>query len=77
MNDSGQLDLVALLRDHLARAEDALVNMEDDLNPQIDANPDDKLLMEVLDVASDARESLRELSDLLDTMERRDQEELP
>src|SRR5579859_251766 len=74
MNSSGQLDVVDLLREQQVAADDALTSIEDQLNIQIDANPDDKLLMEMLDVLSDTRESLMELRDLLDTMQRRDEE---
>ncbi|HEX8917720.1 MAG TPA: hypothetical protein VF898_04415 [Chloroflexota bacterium] len=74
MNSSGQLDVVDLLREQQVTADDALASIEDQLNVQIDANPDDKLLMEMLDIVSDARESLMELRDLFDTVERRDQE---
>jgi hypothetical protein len=77
MVESGQLDLVALLSEHQNTAENALSALEDALNPQIDANPNDKLLMEMLDVVTDARESLVELRELLDTMERRDEREVP
>ena len=77
MVESGQLDLVALLSEHQNAAENALSALEDALNPQIDANPNDKLLMEMLDVVTDARESLAELRELLDTVERRDEREVP
>lgn len=77
MTDSGQLDLVEVLRDQADAATDTLTNLEETLNPQIDANPNDKLLMEMLGVVSDARESLDELRELLGTMETRDREELP
>lgn len=76
MDDSGQLDLVDLLREHADNAQASLTNVEDALNPEIDANPDDKLLMEMLDVVTDAQEALREFRDLLDTMQQRDEEEL-
>lgn len=72
MTESGQLDLVALLSDHASNADNALTALEDALNPQIDANPNDKLLMEMLDVVSDAQESVQELRDLLQRMEQRD-----
>jgi hypothetical protein len=77
MDESGQLDLVALLSEQQDTAENALSALEDALNLQIDANPNDKLLMEMLDVVTDARESLVELRELLDTMERRDEREVP
>lgn len=77
MTESGQLDVVALLREHASTADDGLTSLETALNLQIDANPNDKLLMEMLDVVTDAEESLKELQDLLDTMERRDLEEVP
>jgi hypothetical protein len=77
MTESGQLDLVALLSEYEDTASTALTALEDALNPQIDANPDDKLLMEMLDVVTDAQESLGELRDLLTTMQRRDLEEIP
>ena len=76
MDDSGQLDLVDLLREHADNAQASLTKVEDALNPEIDANPDDKLLMEMLDVVTDAQEALREFRDLLDTMQQRDEEEL-
>lgn len=75
MTESGQLDLVAILADQLNVAETSLIELDGTLNPQIDANPNDKLLMEMLDVLSDARESLAVLRDLLTTMETRDEEE--
>ncbi|MBV9282129.1 MAG: hypothetical protein JOZ41_18775 [Chloroflexi bacterium] len=77
MTESGQLDLVDLLREHQTTAENGLNALVDALNPQIDANPNDKLLMEMLDVVTDAQESLAELAELLDTMQQRDEEELP
>jgi hypothetical protein len=70
--ESGQLDLVAALRDQVAAAQDRVATIEEALNPQIDANPNDTLLMEMLDYVSDARDALSDLSDLLDTMQRRD-----
>jgi hypothetical protein len=75
MNESGQLDVAELLSDQTAKVEDGLADLEDMLNPQIDANPNDKLLMEMLDVVTDARESIQELRDLLQTMQERDQDE--
>ena len=72
--ESGQLDVIALLREHADTAQSGLGALEDALNPQIDANPNDKLLLEILDLATDAQESLTALFELLDTMERRDQE---
>lgn len=75
MNQSDQLDLVALLSEHTTTAEQGLSAVEDALNPAIDANPNDKLLMEMLDVVSDAQESLTSLRALLQTMEQRDLED--
>jgi hypothetical protein len=77
MTESGQLDLIDLLREHQTTAENGLNALVDALNPQIDANPNDKLLMEMLDVVTDAQESLAELAELLDTMQQRDEEEIP
>lgn len=77
MTESGQLDLVEVLWDQERRAEDALLTLEQTLNPQIDANPDDKLLMEMLDMVTDAQESLQEFRDLLQTMQERDEAEIP
>lgn len=77
MTESDQLDLVELLWEHERRAEEGLTALEDALNPQIDANPNDKLLMEMLDVVTDAQESLQVLRDLLQTMQTRDEEEIP
>jgi len=74
VTESGQLDLVAALGEQLRPIEDGIANLETTINPQIDANPNDKLLMEMLDVVSDARESIEELRDLLQTMEQRDRE---
>jgi hypothetical protein len=76
LTESGQLDLVEVLYGYLNSIEGGLTDFEDTLNPQIDANPDDKLLMEMLDVVSDARESITEARDLLQTMEKRDREEI-
>jgi len=59
MVESDQLDLVALLSEHQNTAENALSALEDALNPQIDANPNDKLLMEMLDVVTDDPERPR------------------
>ena len=73
--ESGQLDLVALLSDQLRPIEDGIADIETTLNPQIDANPNDKLLMEMLDVVTDARESIEELRDLVQTMRKRDESE--
>jgi hypothetical protein len=77
MTDSGQLDLVALLMDQAAGADSTLTDLEETLSAQIDANPNDKLLMDMFDYITDARQSLRSARDLLVTMERRDIEELP
>jgi hypothetical protein len=77
MSESDQLDLVALLSEHADMAEEGLSALDDALNPAIDANPNDKLLMEMLDLVSDAQESLRGVRDLLQTMEQRDLEEIP
>jgi len=74
VTESGQLDLVAALGEQLRPIEDGIATLETTINPQIDANPNDKLLMEMLDVVSDARESIEELRDLLQTMEQRDRE---
>ena len=74
MTESGQLDLVAVLGEQLRPIEDGIATLETTINPQIDANPNDKLLMEMLDVVSDARESIEELRDLLQTMQQRDRE---
>jgi hypothetical protein len=74
VTESGQLDLVAVLGEQLRPIEDGIATLETTINPQIDANPNDKLLMEMLDVVSDARESIEELRDLLQTMEQRDRE---
>jgi hypothetical protein len=72
VTESGQLEVVALLREQVAAAQDRIVDIEGTLNPQIDANPNDTLLMEMLDYVSDARDALSDLGDLLDTMQRRD-----
>lgn len=72
INESGQLDVVALVREEVGAADSALVDIEDTLNPQIDANPNDTLLMEMLVHVSDARESVDAIRDLLGTIERRD-----
>ena len=77
VTESGQLDLVDVLNDQLRPVEDGIANIETTLGPQIDANPNDKLLMEMLDVVTDARESIEELRDLLQTMQSRDLSELP
>jgi hypothetical protein len=77
MTDSGQLDLVALLMDQASGADSSLTDLEETLSAQIDANPNDKLLMETFDLVTDARQSLQTARDLLVTMERRDIEELP
>jgi hypothetical protein len=77
VTESGQLDLVDALSDQLRPVEDGIANIESTLNPQIDANPNDKLLMEMLDVVTDARESIQELRDLLQTMRDRDLSENP
>jgi hypothetical protein len=74
MTESAQLDLVDQLWEYERAAENSLTALEDALNAQIDANPNDKLLMEMLDVATDASESLAVLRDLLQTMQRRDEE---
>ena len=73
VTESGQLDLVEVLGDQLRPIEDGIANLETTLGPQIDANPNDKLLMEMLDVVSDARETIEELRDLLQTMQQRDE----
>jgi len=74
VTESGQLDLVAVLGEQLRPIEDGIATLETTINPQIDANPNDKLLMEMLDVVSDARESIEELRDLLQAMQQRDRE---
>ncbi len=73
MDDSGQLDLAAILYEQARTAEGALQALQETLNPQIDANPNDKLMMEMLDVATDAQESLTDLRELIETMRQRDQ----
>lgn len=73
--ESGQLDLVEILGDQLRPIEDGITEIETVLSPQIDANPNDKLLLEMLDVVTDARESLEEFRELLNTMESRDRSE--
>jgi hypothetical protein len=75
MTESGQLDLVDMLFEQQNSVEAGLSNIEDALNPQIDANPDDKLLMEMLDVLTDAQESMATLRDLLTTMRQRDEQD--
>lgn len=77
MNQSDQLDLVAILSEHASAAESGLSGIEDALNPAIDANPNDKLLMEMLNYVTDAQESLSELRELLQVMEQRDLEQVP
>lgn len=77
MNQSDQLDLVVLLSEQSSTAEGGLIELETALNPAIDANPNDKLLLEMLDYVTDAQESLRELRDLLQSMEQRDLEQIP
>lgn len=72
---SGQLGLVEILRDHAGTADAGLSSLEEALNPEIDANPDDKLLMELFDYVTDARDSLGEARRLLDTIQARDEEE--
>jgi len=76
VTESGQLDLVDVLTEYLDTADSSLAALSETLNPQIDANPNDKLLMEMLDVATDAQESIGALRDLLQTMAHRDEEEL-
>src|SRR5579864_2454493 len=70
--ESGQLDLVALLREQAASALNQIESIEEALNPQIDANPEDRLLMEMLASLTDARDSLQDVADLLETMQTRD-----
>jgi signal transduction histidine kinase len=77
MTESGQLDLVDVLDEQVAGAYETVVTIAEMLNPQIDANPNDKLLMEMFDVATDAQESLDDLRTLLQTMRKRDLAELP
>jgi len=70
---AAQLDVVDLLEEQCTRAQNAVVDLEGSLNPQIDANPEDKLLMEMLDLITDAGELLQDLRDLLTTMRQRDE----
>lgn len=73
MDDSGQPALAAILYEQARTAEGSLEALQETLNPQIDANPNDKLMMEMLDVATDAQESLADLRELIETMRQRDQ----
>lgn len=75
MTDSGQLDVVDLLWTQQNGAEDALASLEGTLSEQIDANPEDKLLMDMFDLVTDARQSLQQFRDLLQTMQNRDESE--
>jgi hypothetical protein len=77
MNQSDQLDLVALLSEHTSAAENALTALETALSPQIDANSEDKLLLDMLDYVTDAQESLKAVRDSLQIMEQRDLKEIP
>jgi hypothetical protein len=74
---SDQLGLVATLWEQENLAETALSAVEDMLSKAIDANPNDKLLLEMLNQVADAQRSVAVLRKLLETMERRDKEELP
>lgn len=76
MTDSGQLDVVDLLWTQQNAAEDALGTLEATLSEQIDSNPNDKLLMDMFDLVTDSRQSLRSARDLLQTMQNRDESEL-
>jgi hypothetical protein len=77
MNQSDQLDLLALLSEQTSVAEVGLSAIQDLVNPAIDANPNDNLLMDVLGYVGDAQEALAGLRDLLQTMEQRDLQEIP
>jgi hypothetical protein len=77
MNQSDQLDLLALLSEQTSVAEGGLSTIQDLVNPAIDANPNDNLLMDVLGYVGDAQEALAGLRDLLQTMEQRDLQEIP
>src|SRR5207248_7737612 len=75
VTESGQLDLVDMLRENVDAADDRLTSVVDALTVEIDANPEDKLLMEALDVASDAQEDIQALRELLATIRKRDLKE--
>lgn len=74
MTESGQLDLVDALGDQLDTMDAGLNGFEDLVNPAIDENPEDKLLMELLDHVSDVRQSLEAVRELLQTIDQRDRE---
>ncbi len=74
MTESGQLDLVDTLSEQLTAVEDGMAGIEGTLSPEIDANPDDRLLMEMLDVLTDAQEAIGDFRDMLETMRRRDEQ---
>lgn len=77
MTESGQLDLVGVLSDYANAVDGGLNDLQDALSPAIDANPNDKLLMDMLGAVAGAQESLKILRDLLTMMEQRDLSELP
>lgn len=77
MNQSDQLDVVAVLSNQATAAENALDALESALGPQIDANTEDKLLLDMLDYVTDAHESLEAVRDALQVMKQRDLGEIP
>jgi hypothetical protein len=77
MAEIGQLDLVDVLSEQEAQAEEGAVAMDEMLSQSIDANPNDKLLMEMFNRVTDAEQSLKAVRDLLEIMRQRDEAELP
>lgn len=77
MNQSDQLDVVAVLSNQATAAENALDALESALGPQIDANTEDKLLLDMLDYVTDTHESLEAVRDALQVMKQRDLGEIP
>lgn len=76
MTESGQLDLLNVLSERLATADQALNAMLDPLNPAVDGNPNDNLLQDLYGYVSEAQRAIGGARGVLNTMEERDRSEV-
>ncbi len=61
-------DWIGALREQTLLMTGALDTSTDVLNVQMDINPDERILLELLDGVTDARECLQDVLDLLDEL---------
>lgn len=77
MTESGQLSLLDVLSERLNSADAAVNDMLDPLNPAIEANPNDNLMLEMYGYITDARAAIEGIRRVMTTMQERDRSELP